>query len=296
MVLLFVLLGHMKTPILSIPEFHNELKDFYYSDINSHLKRNQVRINKPHAHDFYLCVIFTEGRGLHEIDFEEYSISPGTVFFLRPGQTHSWSFDTPPEGHIFFHSKDFFELLFPVDYLFSFPFFYSYHNKPFMVAEPSIVAKVDTLLKDVSVEFGQELIFRTPAVSSLINLVYIQLARGYMGGEQIDIQNKRNIQVVHLLEKKIEEFYREEKSVEFYAQSLNKSTRHLNRITRQTVGKTAKNLILDHILVKAKSLLVNSDKTVLEISEDLGFTDISYFSKFFKSKEFVSPKDFRTQY
>ena len=60
--LLFVLLGHIETPILSIPEFRNDLQKFYYSDISSHLKRNEERINKPHAHDFYLCVIFNEGR------------------------------------------------------------------------------------------------------------------------------------------------------------------------------------------------------------------------------------------
>lgn len=122
----------MKTTVLNIDQFKNSkvLKDVYVNTFSQHINLNQDLINKPHSHNFYLCVLFTEGTGTHEIDFNSYSINPGKVFFLKPGQTHFWKFDTEPKGFIFFHSQEFYEMTFVNHRLTNFPFFYSYQNPP----------------------------------------------------------------------------------------------------------------------------------------------------------------------
>ena len=53
--------------------------------------------------------------------------------------------------------------------------------------------------------------------------------------------------------------------------------------------------ILKRKLKRAKQLLLNSLLTVTEISHDLGFTDSSHFSKFFKKQTKMSPSHFRSQ-
>ena len=66
--------------ILSIPKFKEDLnkRDFYFNDFKKHLENNKELILSPHGHDFYLCVLFTEGKGIHEIDFKRYEIMPGS--------------------------------------------------------------------------------------------------------------------------------------------------------------------------------------------------------------------------
>ena len=114
-------------PILNIQQFEEEqpLHDFYSNDLKSHLQKNRNLVYKPHKHNFYLCILFTEGRGVHEIDFNAYNVEPGSVFFLKPGQTHSWKFDSQPNGYLFFHTQDFYELSFSNRLLHQFPFFSS---------------------------------------------------------------------------------------------------------------------------------------------------------------------------
>ena len=118
--------------ILQIDQFEQEvpMSDFYSNDMKSHLKNNEDHFYKPHSHDFFLCVFFTKAAGIHEIDFNTYEVKAGSVFFLKPGQTHYWKFDELPEGYIFFHTQDFYDLHFSKSKLEQFPFYYSHKNTP----------------------------------------------------------------------------------------------------------------------------------------------------------------------
>lgn len=49
-------------------------------------------------------------------------------------------------------------------------------------------------------------------------------------------------------------------------------------------------------LDKAKSLLLNTDSSISEISEMVGFQSLHYFSRYFKSNEGLSPVEYRQRY
>ena len=85
-----------KLPILSINQFRIEKgkEDRYANILSHHLITHDAEINKPHKHDFYLVVLFTEGTGVHEVDFNTYPIKKGALFLIKPGQTHFWKFKT----------------------------------------------------------------------------------------------------------------------------------------------------------------------------------------------------------
>ncbi|HEY0299583.1 MAG TPA: AraC family transcriptional regulator [Arachidicoccus sp.] len=50
------------------------------------------------------------------------------------------------------------------------------------------------------------------------------------------------------------------------------------------------------MLLEAKRLLVNGDMTIAEIAANLNFEDNSYFNRFFKKYEGITPNDFRKQF
>lgn len=58
-------------------------------------------------------------------------------------------------------------------------------------------------------------------------------------------------------------------------------------------GSTPHQYILKRKLIKAQQLLMNSPLSITEISYDLGFTDSSHFSKFFKKQMNISPSQYR---
>lgn len=84
-----------------------------------------------------------------------------------------------------------------------------------------------------------------------------------------------------------------EHSIGFYANTLCLTPKYLSRLIKRKTGKTAKEIICSHIVLKAKTLLTNSDHTIQEISEILKFPSQSVFGKFFKQATGLSPKAYR---
>ena len=108
--------------------------------------------------------------------------------------------------------------------------------------------------------------------------------------------DKPYLTTLEALETFIEEFYRTEKSALFYANKLNISTKHLNRITKISLGKTTSNLISERVILEAKRLLIHSKNSLSSVAETLGYEDYAYFSRVFKQKTKSTPQGFKKQF
>jgi len=289
----------MKIPILNISQFKESaaLNDVYINSFSNHIQLNKHLINKPHSHNFYLCVLFTEGTGTHEIDFNSYRITPGKVFFLKPGQTHFWKFETPPEGIIFFHSQEFYELKFLEHKLHTFPFFYSYQNPPVLELTPKKREQLQLSFQEAYTEYQQTNLLRELKIVNLISHIYIELTRAYTVNTNLEKLNSPHYTIIlEKLETLINTHFYNEKLPKFYADKLNITTKHLNRVVNKTIHKTTSQLISERIILEAKRLIVHSKDNLANIAYTLQFSDYAYFSKFFKSKTGMTPLDFRKKY
>lgn len=94
-------------------------------------------------------------------------------------------------------------------------------------------------------------------------------------------------------QKRLAECYLEQKSVAYYAKELHLPPKYLSEILLTVTGRSAKTIILDYILLEAKSLLRQTTISVQEISTWLGYEDFSYFTKVFRKKEGVTPLAYR---
>lgn len=91
----------------------------------------------------------------------------------------------------------------------------------------------------------------------------------------------------------VSKYLNERLSIKDYAALLHVSPNHLNKKIKNETGKTAIEIINELTILEAKVLLLQSKRTVSEISMELGFNDASYFSRFFKSKTNYSPLEYR---
>lgn len=290
----------MKTiPVLNIKQFEQEvpLSDFYCNDLKAHLKKNDGLFNIPHRHNFFLCVLFSKGSGIHEIDFNTYEVKVGSVFFLKPGQTHYWKFDNLPEGFIFFHTQDFYELSFSKNKLEQFPFYYSHKNSPTLTLTSKQLLLLEPIFRNIYEESYKKQSYKKQRILSLINIAYIDLSRYYVTFKSTKRSSSLTyIKTLRLLEKTIEIHYKTEKSATFYANQLSITSKHLNRIIKTTLGKTTTDLITERVLLESKRLIVHSDNSLSAIAELLGYEDYAYFSKVFKSKTNSTPLEFKKSY
>ncbi|MFL9836743.1 AraC family transcriptional regulator [Flavobacterium sp. ST-75] len=90
--------------------------------------------------------------------------------------------------------------------------------------------------------------------------------------------------------------YREQHSVAFYAGQLCVTTGYLSRVVREVTGKTVLESITEILVSDSKFLLVGSDATIEEISEQLHFTSAGSFSRLFKKQTGMTPTRYRKSY
>ncbi|WP_419212212.1 AraC family transcriptional regulator [Maribacter sp. X9] len=285
-------------PILNIDQFKLErISGFYCNNLALHLEKNKSIVNTSHRHDFFLCVVFTDGEGVHEIDFESHVVQPGSVFFLRPGQTHRWEFNKRPDGYIFFHTQEFYEISFNNHELEQFPFYYSHTNPPYLHLTSNELNSIRPRFDEIFTEYQHENYYQKQKLASLVNLVYIDLSRKYSKYDQVKkVVSPNYLETLAYLDLAIEKNYKIEKSAHFYADRLNITARHLNRIVKTTLNKTTTQLINERLILEAKRLIVHSTNTFSEISEILGFEDYAYFSRVFKQRSGYTPLNFKKRF
>lgn len=289
----------MILPVLNIEQFdfENQKGHFYANEFATHLDKYHSAITKPHKHDFYLVVLFTQGHGVHEIDFNAYPINPGSLFLLQPGQTHHWELSEDIDGYIFFHTREFYNLLFPNRNIDDYPVFNSNYNSPLIELEIDQMEEYAQRFKQIREEYDQNLWLKDQRISLLVDLIYVDLARIYRAQQTTtDNNSKKKISRLIQLEKQIELLYKEQKHATTYAAKLNVSVKHLNKNVMAALGKTTSDLIHDRVLLEAKRMLIHGKATIQEIAYDLGYDDASYFSRFFKKKTGFSPSNFAQKY
>ena len=77
------------------------------------------------------------------------------------------------------------------------------------------------------------------------------------------------------------------------AKQLHISESHFCHEFKRCTGSTVSEYITSKRISKAKEMLVDSSKTISEISTELGFSSFSYFCKIFKEKTGMTPGEFR---
>ncbi|WP_240047367.1 helix-turn-helix domain-containing protein [Hymenobacter nivis] len=79
-----------------------------------------------------------------------------------------------------------------------------------------------------------------------------------------------------------------------FADHLAVHVNHLNKVLKDSTGRTTTDLIGGRLAQEAKALLHQTNWTLWEIADGLGFVDVAHFSHFFRRYAAVSPGAFRS--
>jgi AraC family transcriptional activator of pobA len=93
----------------------------------------------------------------------------------------------------------------------------------------------------------------------------------------------------------VEEFFRCEHQLGFYAEKLGMTVDRLNDHVKRATGVTAGHLIRQRVLTEAKRELVFTTQPIQDIAEELAFSDPSHFARFFRKHTGTTPHEFRDQ-
>ena len=245
----------------------------------------------PDRHSFYSIFWFTNASGTHTIDFIPYDMRPNSIFFLRPGQTHYFDVDQPPEGYRIFMDHDL--SMGHFDFKLH-EFFQLSKTHPVLYLEEQETEEFKTLIDLLMEEFHRLADHSNEALSHLIKLLLIKLNRFIQMRGGVEIKGSHGI--ADQFQQLVEDHFFEQHRIKAYAQQLGITADYLSEYIKKELGIAPSKLIHQRILTEAKRLLAYTDLSLTEVGQSLGFNDSAYFSRFFKREATQTPSHFRTAF
>lgn len=272
----------------------NQSAEFYCNKLQDHLRESHKHIERPHRHNFYMIMCITKGCGIHDIDFTTYPVNVGRIYFMSPGQVHSWQLSEDVEGYIFFFSKAFFDLHYADLQLKAFPFFASVNFSRSLQLGNEDFSDIVANFENIRTESLNTFLLRDYQIrNSIVNILILASRRFLENSKKSEIAvSSTYMNTFQEFENLIEEHFLDKKSVSYYAELLHISAKHLNRISQLVIGLKASEVIAKRTILEAQRMLVYLDDSLGDIAFRLGFEEYPYFARFFKKHTGHSPSDF----
>ena len=269
--------------------FHHNL---YVNTFQNHLKEHRF-IESLHRHDFYVLVLFTNGTGLHKIDFDTFDITKGSLFLMQPGQIHLWELSSDIDGYIVFFSKEIYNLHFRDKKIEEYLFFQSSKNKPELVLNIDEMKQIQPFFELIVNENHEDKIQKKDKMLNLLDCILVEILRIYnIESNHLTSTYNHKLKEFEIL---LEEYYKIEKSPSFYADKMSITLKHLNRISKNILNITITELITRRVILESKRIMVDKNKNIAQIADELGYSNYSYFSKLFKKNVGITPTEFVNQ-
>ena len=134
----------------------------------------------------------------------------------------------------------------------------------------------------------------TERMVHIYNLVHL-LFQDYFVANSDNVAKSvdRKTEIYHEYSDLVMKHYHEWHHVSDYAEALRITVPHLCSTIKQASGRTAGDLIAEAILTDAKAQLKLSSTPIKEIAMSLGFDNVAFFNRFFKTHEGVTPRNYR---
>ncbi|MEP7142618.1 MAG: AraC family transcriptional regulator [Ferruginibacter sp.] len=268
----------------------------FLTDRLDHYLETHKNLFFPHRHSFYHLVFFTAGAGKHSIDFVNFPVLPGQIYAMVPGQVHDWQFEPGTNGYVINFSRNYIsQFLGDAHYVEQFQFFSGMVQDQVLAVPPEEQDRLKQLFELIISEVSSEGEFSNDMIRSALIQLFVLTSRKVKGQLTRQVSDYNSI-VLRNFRKMIELHYKNKKLTKEYAAMLYITPNYLNALSKDVMGRPAGELIRDRVILEAKRLLVNAGISISEISNELDFTDNSYFTKFFKKYTGITPEAFRKQF
>jgi len=243
-----------------------------------------------------MFLLYTKGVGQHILDFEPYSVSPGTLIIVGAGTSHQFRLTDDMDGIALVVAEDFIlpASLSPVRQVLS---QMDWHVRSILSASAQEEFKLATsaIERYAGRYTGEPLLplLLREQLYSLLVIVHLdwtatqpRSAEGVSAQADLAREFKRLVNV-HFLDRW---------SVADYAKKLGYAERTLTRACLSLEGRSAKALVDDRLCLEIRRWIANSDETLDAIAHSLQFGDASNLTQFFRRVTGRTPSDFRAEW
>ncbi len=247
--------------------------------------------HEPYKLNHAAICICTAGHCSLKINLQAYDIESPMLLTLMPGQIiESIYFSANFDGHTIVLSKRFIDMLnlpgWQQQYM-------TLYNNPTNEIPADALRHLQvfyTILHKAASD--EENPFRLQVIENLIRVFYYGGVSKFRKIDKETTPYKNSI--VERFMELVQEHYREERLIGFYADKLCITPKYLSKLVKDNTGRSAGEWIDSHVILEARAMLQSSDMTIQQIAASLNFPNQSFFGKYFKRATGLSPKQYRS--
>jgi AraC family transcriptional activator of pobA len=241
----------------------------------------------PHRHDRLHQLLFLQaGAGTVYFEGEGHELVPPCLVNVPPGTVHAFVFQPGTEGFVVTMADEM------LDFVFA-----GAETARQVLAQAAQVPVDEAMAQGVGQiwrEFNGLAPVRDLVLRGLCTALLGQVARAMAAQAEVPANAALDRQqLLKRLQALIEAHFLAHWSVADYARALALSTSHLTRCVKAATGQPVSHLIEARLLREARRQLIFTNKRLATISDELGFVDPAYFSRFFSRNTGLSPRAFR---
>ena len=277
-----------KHPMVSMIPITNDVVNFDYGNVTYILDFYQISLKEN------LTGSFLYGRN-------QYDFSEGTMIFTQPGQTIQMNENERVEnakGYILLFHPDLIQRSGLMDEISNYPFFKYDSNEALHLSEEER-DHIYSLLDKIAEEYERSIDTHTQEIIIGSISMLLKYAQRYYD-RQFFTRKNVNQDILGRFEKLLQNTFDSNEtlesgipSVKELAAKMGMSSHYLSELLKKETGQSAKSHLQSHIIAKAKNLLLSTNNSVSEVAYVLGFEYPQHFSKLFKLKTGLSPKEYR---
>ncbi len=252
-----------------------------------------------HVHDEYEIYYLMEGERFYFIGQHTYHIKKGSLVFINCGEIHKTGLAGSPYHDrilIEFRAEPFATFFSSMGDLNLADFFRE--NNGVLHLDPKSQHHVESLLFGIHSEMSKHAPgYHLAVMSKLSSLLIFAIRYNY------DHTRHQNVAASTSRHKKVDEVAdyivkhcTEQLSLAQVSQNFYVSKCYLSRIFKEVTGFTVNEYINIHRIQKAQKLLTDTDMSITEISDSLGYESLTYFEKVFRTYRETSPLKYRNEY
>ncbi len=250
---------------------------------------------EPTRMNFILMALCRKGRAQYCIDTRQQTVKPGDLLFIS-------------ERHIidnYMASPDFECLCILVSTQFYHGFVQNVRNvsslllftmnNPVVQLTPHEIQVYSNYYRTIREKISDtEHYYRTEVVKALLLAMFYDMSGVTYRVEQSSSKGQSRADVIFAeFIQQLEQNYRTERRVSWYAQQMGITPKYLSEIIKQISKRTPNEWIDSYVVLEIRVLLKNSTKSIKEITEELNFPNQSFLGKYFKEHVGMSPSEYR---
>lgn len=245
-----------------------------------------------------MFVLYTKGKGVHSLDFQDYSVRKNSLLFVPLHSVHRFATDPSTEATVLAISPLF---IMPERLIYLKPLL---TDRQWLTFTQLSTDMCDDFLSTCQAIQAEQARYANdkhnhPWLSAMLHqhmytwLLRLRLFWEIQGLFAETLHPAHD--VLYAFKKLIEKELLSRWSIQDYAKKLGYAERTLTRACLSVEGKSAKTILDERLLLEAKRHLVHSNETIEAIAFRLGFPSASNFVQFFKRLSHNTPLVFRSE-